>query len=306
MLSRKSEPGPCGRPLIARTCARARPGPGLAPDAGMLALLPFVLIAGAADAPDPEVARIQRHLATAEAELRAAEPDLTLGRHAARAVAIERLHRYRIAGVFPHNHHLDVRAPYFIDDHGTRCAMAHLIEEAGGAELVAAVHATRNNATVHELADEPALIAWLDRNGLTVAEAARIQPSYDPCWNMDCTHQVERPFLFASIGAAALDGVLIGMNLRDDASKGTAAVGLVVGGVTMLLGSSAIDEEERELQHDLGWVDIGIGAVTAVVSLRSLLRDRPAAAPPPAAGPPGWSIAPVVGETRGVALRGSF
>lgn len=273
----------------------------------MLPLLPFVVLAGAATAPDPEVARIQRHLTTVEAELRAAEVDLTLGQHAGRAVAIDRLHRYRVAGVFPHNHSLDVRAPFFIDEHGTRCAMAHLIEEAGGAELVAAVHTTRNNAYVAELAGEPALIAWLDRNGLTAAEAARIQPAYDPCWNQDCTHMVEPSFLFASIGTVALDGVMIGLNLQNDASTGTAAVGLIAGGVTMLLGYTATDEEERELQHDLGWVDVGIGAVTAVVSLRSLLRDRPgAAAPAPAAGPPGWSIAPVIGETRGVALRGSF
>lgn len=273
----------------------------------MLALLPCVVLAGAA-APDPEVARIQRHLATVEAELRTAEVDLSLGQHAGRAVAIERLHRYRVAGVFPHNHHLAVRAPYFIDDHGTRCAMAHLIEEGGGAALVAAVHQTRNNAYVRELADEPALIAWLDRNGLTVAEAARIQPSYDPCWNQDCTNTVEPGFLFASLGLSVLDGAMIGLNLRNDASKTTAAVGMIAGGVTMLFGYGQTDEEQRELQHDLGWVDIGIGAVTAVVSLRSLLRDRPAPyTPAPAAGPPGWTVAPVVTDhSGGVALRGSF
>jgi hypothetical protein len=273
----------------------------------MLPLLPFVVIAGAA-APDPDVARVQRHLATAEAELRAAEVDLSLGQHAGRAVAIERLRRYRLAGEFPHNHHLDVRAPYFIDEHGTRCAMAHLIEEGGGAALVAAVQQTRNNAYVPELADEPALIAWLDRNGLTVAEAARIQPSYDPCSNQDCSHMVEPGFLFASLGLSVLDGAMVGLNLENDASKTTAAIGMIAGGVTMLLGYGQTDEEHRELQHDLGWVDVGIGAVTVVVSLRSLLRDRPAPyTPAPAAGPPGWTLAPVVTDhSGGVALRGSF
>lgn len=307
MLPRKSETARTGAPLIARTWQAAVIGPRLAPENRMLPLLPFVVLAGAAATPDPEAARVQRHLATVEVELRAADVELSLGQHAGRAVAIDRLHRYRVAGVFPHNHRLEVRAPAFIDEHGTRCAMAHLIEEGGGAELVAAVHATRNHAYVRELADEPALIAWLDRNGLSVAEAGRIQPSYDPCWDVDCENLVEPSFLFASIGTVALDGVMIGLNLRDDASTGTAAVGLVAGGVTMLLGYSATDEEERELQHDLGWVDIGIGAVTAAVSLRSLLRERPrAAAPAPAPGPPGWSLAPVIGETSGVALRGHF
>jgi hypothetical protein len=273
----------------------------------MLPLLPFVVL-GAVAAPDPEVERIQRHLATVEAELRAAEVDLTLGRLAARAVAIERLHRYRLAGVFPHNHDFAARTPYFIDEHGTRCAMAYLIEEAGGAELVAAVRASRNNAYVRELADEPALIAWLDRNGLTVAEAARIQPSYDPCWEVDCSEMVERSFLLASVGVVAVDGVMMGINLKGEPSTGAAAVGIVTGGITMLLGYTALDEEQRELQRDLGIVDVGIGLVTAAVSLRALVLDRRSgAAPAPASGPPGgWTIAPVVGETSGVALRGSF
>jgi len=275
----------------------------------MLPLLPFVVLAGAATAtpPDRDAARVQRHLEAVEAELRVAEVDLTLGRHAARAVAIERLHRYRVAGVFPHNHDLAVRAPYFIDEHGTRCAMAHLIEEAGGAELVAAVHATRNNAYVRELADEPALIAWLDRNGLTVAEAARIQPAYDPCWERDCTNEVETRFATLSLATTVLSGVTIGLNLDDDASTTTAVVGIVVGGLTMAVGYPEIDEEQRDLQRNLAWADVGIGAATAAIALRGLLLSRRRASAPAAAAPPGGlTLAPIVGAAQGLALGGSF
>jgi hypothetical protein len=56
--------------------------------------------------------------------------------------------------------------------------MAHLLEIGGEAELVASIARRRNNARVRELADEPRLLAWLAAAGLTVAEAAAIQPSY--------------------------------------------------------------------------------------------------------------------------------
>jgi hypothetical protein len=66
-----------------------------------------------------------------------------------------------------------------VDAAGTRCAIAHLIEAAGEGALVAEIARTRNNAWVREPADDPRVVAWLDANGLTLEEAARIQPSYE-------------------------------------------------------------------------------------------------------------------------------
>ncbi len=104
---------------------------------------------------------------------------MSAAQHARRTEAIERLQAYRDAGRFPQNRDfVNQRLPYFVDADGTRCAMAHLIEASGDAALVEAVASSRNNAFVKELADEPALIDWLETNGLTVEEAARIQPSY--------------------------------------------------------------------------------------------------------------------------------
>jgi hypothetical protein len=54
--------------------------------------------------------------------------------------------------------------PYFIDARGVRCAMAQLIELAGGAALVHRIARTRNNAYVRELATTRADCV-LDRNG---------------------------------------------------------------------------------------------------------------------------------------------
>src|SRR6266705_6614732 len=73
------------------------------------------------------------------------------------------------------------RVPYFIDRYGTRCAMAYLIEQSGEGDLVTRVAATHNNARIPELRTDPDLGAWLWRNGITLEEAARIQPAYGCC-----------------------------------------------------------------------------------------------------------------------------
>ena len=70
--------------------------------------------------------------------------------------------------------------PYFRDGDGALCAMAYLIERSGRPDLVDRIARTRNNAFIAELANDPALRAWLDSVGLSVTEAARIQPTYVP------------------------------------------------------------------------------------------------------------------------------
>ncbi len=147
---------------------------------------------------EAEVARVQLHLAGAEAQLRAAEVSAwSVEQRARRAEVIAELARYRRRGEFPRNLDHAARTPYFIDDRGVRCAMAHLIEVFGGASLVARVAATANNAYVRDLAGDPELIAWLVAHGLTVAEAARIQPGYthevgETCgsFNVECSSNV--------------------------------------------------------------------------------------------------------------------
>lgn len=126
--------------------------------------------------------RIQQHLLETWSDLSAhPPPGLTAEQLAARRRNLDELHRYALQGVFPVNRDFEERTPYFIDERGTRCAMADLIEISGGGEFVAKVHRERNNAYVRELADDPALHAWLKANGLTLAEAARIQPTYTRC-----------------------------------------------------------------------------------------------------------------------------
>lgn len=128
-----------------------------------------------------EVHRLRAHFDSVDLELRARTPStLRPSQQAARAELIAWLRDYRDAGVFPENDRFAGRmVPFFVDHRGVRCAMGELIHRSGRADIVQDVAVTRNNAYIAELADDPRLVAWLDSVGLTVAEAARIQPSYD-------------------------------------------------------------------------------------------------------------------------------
>ena len=129
-----------------------------------------------------EVARLQAHFDSVDAELRDAKgPQLTSSQQMARATLVGWLQQYRNAGEFPQNERFaNLAMPFFRDNHGAFCAMAYLIERSGRRDLVDRIAMTRNNAFIAELGDDPALRAWLDSVGLSVNEAARIQPTYTP------------------------------------------------------------------------------------------------------------------------------
>ena len=127
-----------------------------------------------------EQSRVERHFlrveaAVGERSVRALSPLQRLNRR----LLLAELARYRRARRFPLN--LDFRGklvPYFIDEVGTRCAVAHLLEVSGESELMHKIARRRNHARVRELADERGLVRWLAAAGLTLEEAALIQPSY--------------------------------------------------------------------------------------------------------------------------------
>jgi hypothetical protein len=130
--------------------------------------------------------RVAAHIHAAEAL--ASERDLSQLDHVqalVRKLLLNELAHYRADGRFPKNRDFEAQTPYFVDAEGTRCAMAHLLEIGGEASLVSKIALERNNAWVRELANEERLIAWLNAAGLTVEEAAAIQPSYCST-NSDC------------------------------------------------------------------------------------------------------------------------
>lgn len=129
--------------------------------------------------PARERRRVARHIARAERIAGARDASaLPRATQLARALLLQALGDYRADGRFPLNHEWPWEMPAFIDGAGTRCAMAHLMELGGAAPLVAEIASTRNHAFVRELADDPRVREWLVAAGISVDEAATIQPSY--------------------------------------------------------------------------------------------------------------------------------
>ncbi len=172
---------------------------------------------------DVERRRVALHIAAAERRARAAKPhrDAVIG--TVRRLLLDELVHYRRSGHFPRNPGTRPFAPVFVDEVGTRCAVAHLLEASGEGELVRRIAHERNHAFVSELVDEPRLRAWLAAAGLTAAEAAAIQPSY-------CL----RPFSdalrahdFYAPARAVLDGTIVSIagdvtaEMRIDTIRGT-------------------------------------------------------------------------------------
>ncbi len=251
-------------------------------------MLAIPALIGAAVAPRPptdllatgETARIRTHLATVERELRANDASsLTLAQRAARARNLDVLHEYWVRGIFPRNTDFPgERVPYFIDRYGTRCAMAYLIEQSGhgGGDFVARVAATHNNARIWELQNDQALVTWLDQNGMTLAEAARVQPQYDggPCY---CLRIPSQPS--ASTGYKTTTAFSVGLNATtlalNTASIGvprrlTGLLGILTGVAGVAVGEPNLHEDGQ--RHTLGLLNAGIGAASGLLGIYRLVK----------------------------------
>lgn len=169
--------------------------------------------------PAAERRRVAQHIRRAERGARASTRPLDRVTQLVRGLLLGELERYRSEGRFPRNPGL-ARTPIFVDAHGTRCAMGHLLELGGEHALVARIARERNLAYVRELADEPRLLAWLAAAGLTVAEAAAIQPQYCST-NSDCVCGGSFAHVPYVVPARA---VLEGTVLERDASRGDSVI----------------------------------------------------------------------------------
>jgi hypothetical protein len=88
---------------------------------------------------------------------------------------INRLHDYREAGNFPMNFdHPDRQLPCFLDRKGNLCAVANLIAQSEGIEMVEKITSRYKYATVSEM-KMPELEQWIASSGLTRDEVITIQ-----------------------------------------------------------------------------------------------------------------------------------
>jgi hypothetical protein len=136
------------------------------------------------DANAADAARVKWRLSRVELELSGKDlTGLSSAQSANRAEDIRLLHRYWTTGRFPHNHDFPGRrVPYFVDRHGVPSELAYLMIKSGRQDLVDRVATISNNATVFDMVNDPnlgpALVGWLNQNGLTVDEAALMQSFY--------------------------------------------------------------------------------------------------------------------------------
>jgi hypothetical protein len=97
---------------------------------------------------------------------------------AARRVQFQRLAAYRDRGIFPLNEGQSAHpVPIFVDRHRTACAVGHLMRCSGCANEVDAIAESNNLAYVPDAAQSP-VPTWVLTSGLTLEEAALIQPGY--------------------------------------------------------------------------------------------------------------------------------
>ena len=192
-----------------------------------------------------EVTRLQRHFDSVDIELRSRDVSgLTSAQLARRATLTKWLREYRNAESFPVNDRFSTPTPFFRDSKGTLCAMAYLIDRSGRRDIVDKVAATRNNAYIRELANDPALIAWLDSSGLSVAEAARIQPTYGaPFFPVEeDDHRVSTDFALAALGFGGASLATTAVNIVRPTYIG-GLLGVLAGTGAIIVGADHLDEE---------------------------------------------------------------
>jgi hypothetical protein len=244
--------------------------------------LPSVFVNVARSRTDSDVERIQRQLARVERQLLAHGGDSSPAQALARGEQIARLHEYRVRGVFPHNHDFPGKVvPYFVDRHGTLCAMAYLIDASGGGDIVRAVSTARNNATVMELAADPtlgpALADWLDHAGLTVQEAQSIQPAYGGYWEGSWRdrNEVTPAYAIGSGLVGAVNVLSIGVNgATAESGKGprwAAALGMTAGAAGMALGIANWDRDGT--RGNIAVANTTLGALSFLLSTFALARE---------------------------------
>jgi hypothetical protein len=221
---------------------------------------------------EKEINRLEKHFDSVDVELRSRDVSmLSASQRSNRVKLITWLRDYRNADEFPTNDRFANPTPFFRDSKGVLCAMAYLIDRSGSHEFVNKVAATRNNAYIHELADDRVLIRWLDKWGLSVDEAARIQPSYGGGGIGDVDGRVEDDFAIAAIalGSASVGSAAINF-VKPSYFSGFA--GILAGGAAIVVGANNFDEN-RATDH-VAALTIGLGAFSVGAGIYGLLEAR--------------------------------
>ena len=258
-----------------------------------------------------EVQRIQAHFDSVLVELNASDvSQLTVEQRDHRRALIRALAAYRNRARFPKNYDLDAPTPYFVDRQtGVLCAVAHLMESTGRRDIVDRVAAANNNVWVPQLRDDREFAAWLSEQGITLAEAARIQVPYigDPVIVPEAP--VRQSLVLPATGAG-LAATVSAMNLfsnRDGHGRIRNVVGMATGVASLGYGAAMLASPGSD--RGMAIANVTTGALSAFVSGRGILRNRQMVAAQRSAERARVAVAPVVpvaGSGTGVSLNVRF
>lgn len=253
----------------------------------VVAVLSAATLVTAAASPSPspsarartaEVRRIRTHFDSVLTELSARDLSaLTGAQRTRRANVVQTLGAYRDAGVFPHNYDFPGRAvPYFVDrETGTLCAVANLLASTGRRDIVDRVARANNNVWVAELASDSAFVDWLDANGLTLAEAARIQVPYvQPVSKAEevrnATFVVAAPL---ALGGAAVTSIWNAVGNADGHSRVVTTLGLATGVTAVAAGMLVMTKSDLPRgAWQAGAVSALMGGFSVALSERAMHR----------------------------------
>ncbi len=194
-----------------------------------------------------------------------------------RAALIARLQNYRDRGQFPRNYDFPGEAvPYFTDRKtGALCAVGDLLTSTGRKDIVERVTRGNNNVRVRQLAGDTTFGAWLKENGLTLAEAARIQVVYAQSSMINSAelrrgaYLVMTPFALAgSVGSS-----LWNTFGNSDGHRRSGAISGIASGLTSITLGVALSGTPG-IPKSSGLISAGIGGVAVALAVRSLVRHR--------------------------------
>lgn len=264
---------------------------------------------------DANVPAIRAHFDTVLSELVARDVRaLSQAQRTRRADLIVTLRAYRDRGVFPHNYDFPGRAvPYFVDRKtGTLCAVANLLASTERRDIVDRVARADNNAWVRDLASDTAFTGWLDANGVTLAEAARIQVPYvGPTQPLTPPQQARNTVFFTAAPIALAGAVVTGVwNSRGNADGHRRAVnvlGLASGIATAGMGARM---SKAQMPPGIGVTGMAIGSISAGLAIRAMMHRSSALAAIRAAdqtrAEPTATVAPFVGAGNGTGVSVSI
>jgi hypothetical protein len=237
-----------------------------------------------------ETTRLQTHLAYVEKLLREKPvAHLSAEQQQKRQQALDLLHEYWNAGIFPSNYDYAERRPCFIDKDGNICAVGYLIEKTAGRDVAENINVQHKYDYLMDM-NEEVVTAWAEQHGFTLEECAMIQPSYGPVYPPgDREMPIKSSYGVSSgiLGGANVAITLSNISNRGAKTRGASYIGLVTGTAQIILGAINIRKDETvypmnnepyiisyKNQNHLSYLNIAAGSSTIITSVLNLYINK--------------------------------